>query len=139
MAINTSDIVYLSGSHDSAYQSEVQNIAQQVIYFIDNIVPMFDNESLSNDSYDSESVDSANTNFKLWIRYRTWKRFWNGMGIIDSDPWANVWPFLGEEMPLMDPDNNEPHLFFEALFESQNWNHISHKTNRYAETRIRKW
>ena len=36
MATNTSDIVHLSDSDDSDYQYEVQNLAQQVIHFIDN-------------------------------------------------------------------------------------------------------
>ena len=39
MATNPSDIVYPGDSDDSDYQSEVQNVAQQVIYFIDNNVP----------------------------------------------------------------------------------------------------
>ena len=61
MATNTSDIVHPSDSDESDYQYEVQNLAQQVIHFIDNNnVPSSDNESLSNDSSDNESVDSEN-------------------------------------------------------------------------------
>ena len=56
--------------------------------------------------------------------------------IIDSDPGSSVRPFLEEEMLLMDTEKNEPHHFFEAVFESGMWNHIAHETNRYAETRI---
>ena len=45
----------------SDYQYEVQNLAQQVIHFIDNNnVTSSDNESLKNDSSDNESVDSEN-------------------------------------------------------------------------------
>ena len=55
--------------------------------------------------------------------------------IIDSDPGLSVRPFLGEEMLLMDPEKNEPHHFFEALFEAEMWNHIAHETNNYAEAR----
>ena len=39
-------------------------------------------------------------------------------------------------MLLMDPEKNEPHHFFEALFEAEMWNHITHETNKYAEARI---
>ena len=38
-------------------------------------------------------------------------------------------------MLLMDPEKNEPDYFFEALFEAGMWNHMAHKTNKYAETR----
>ena len=54
--------------------------------------------------------------------------------ISDSDPGPSVRPFLGEEMLLM--EKNEPHNFFEALFEAEMWNHIAHETNKYAEARI---
>ena len=60
MATNTSDIVHLSDSYDSDYLYEVQNVAQQVIYFIDNNVPSSGNESLNSDSSGNESVDSEN-------------------------------------------------------------------------------
>ena len=61
MVTNPSDIVHLSDSEDSDYQYEVQNLAQQVIHFIDNNnVTSSYNESLNNDSSDSESVDSEN-------------------------------------------------------------------------------
>ena len=40
--------------------------------------------------------------------------------ILHSDPGLSVGPFLGEEMLLMDPEKNEPHHFFEALFEAGN-------------------
>ena len=56
--------------------------------------------------------------------------------ILHSDPGPSVGPFLGEEMLLMDPEKNEPHHFFEALFEAEMWNHIAHETNKYTETRI---
>ena len=56
--------------------------------------------------------------------------------IIDSDPRPSVRPFPGEEMLLMDPEKNEPHHFFQVLFEAGMWNHIAHETNKYAETRI---
>ena len=59
MATDTSDIVCPSDFDDSEYQSEVRNVAQQVIHFIDSNVPSSDNESLNNDSSD-ESVDSEN-------------------------------------------------------------------------------
>ena len=36
-------------------------------------------------------------------------------------------------MLLIDQEKNEPHHFFEALFEAEMWNHIAHKTNRYAK------
>ena len=58
MATNTLDIVYLSDSDDSDFQSEVQNVVQQVIHFVDNNVPSLDNESLNKDSSDNKSVDS---------------------------------------------------------------------------------
>ena len=62
MTISTSDIVHLGDSGDSDYQYEVQNLAQQVIHFIDNNnVTSSDNEPLNNDSSDSESVDSENS------------------------------------------------------------------------------
>ena len=60
MATNTSDTVYLSDSDGSDYQTEVGNVAQQVIHFIDNNVPSSDNQSLNNDSSDNKSVDSEN-------------------------------------------------------------------------------
>ena len=61
MASNTLDIVHLSDSDDSDYQYEVQNLAQQVMHFIDNKnVPSSENESVNNYSSDSESVDSEN-------------------------------------------------------------------------------
>ena len=50
--------------------------------------------------------------------------------ILHSEPGPSVGPFLGEEMLLMDPEKNEPHHFFEALFEAEMWNHIAHKTNK---------
>ena len=61
MATNTSDIVYLSDSDDSDYQSEVQHVAQQAIHFIDNNVPSLDNESLNNDSSDNKPLVSENS------------------------------------------------------------------------------
>ena len=39
-------------------------------------------------------------------------------------------------MLLIDPEKNESHHFFEALFKAEMWNHIAHKTNKNAETRI---
>ena len=123
-------------------------IAQQVIHFIDNNVPSWDNESLNKDSSDSESVDSENGqndngNFvQIPISNYEWNTepetdFEMGLKwIIDSDPGPSVGPFLGEEMLLMDPEKNEPHHFFEALFESEMWNQLDNKTNTYAETRI---
>ena len=61
MATNTSGTVHLSDSDDSDYQYEVQNLAQQVIHFVDNNnVTSSDNESLNNYSSDNESVDSEN-------------------------------------------------------------------------------
>ena len=56
--------------------------------------------------------------------------------IFHSDPGSSVRPFLGEEILFMDQEKNEPHHFFEALFEAEMWNHIAHETNKYAETRI---
>ena len=56
--------------------------------------------------------------------------------ILHSDPGPGVRPFPGEEMLLMDCEKNEPHHFFEALFEAEMWNHIAHETNKYAKTRI---
>ena len=61
MASNTLDIVHLSDSDESDYQYEGQNLAQQVMHFIDNNnVPSSENESLNNYSSDNESVDSEN-------------------------------------------------------------------------------
>ena len=56
--------------------------------------------------------------------------------IFHSDPGPSVGTFLGEEMLLMDQEKNEPHHFFEALFEAEMWNYIALETNKYAETRI---
>ena len=61
---------------------------------------------------------------------------WDGNGSFHLDPGPSVRPFLGEEMLLMNPEKNEPHYFFEALFEAEIWNHTAHETNTYAETRI---
>ena len=58
--------------------------------------------------------------------------------ILHSDPGPSVGHFLGEEMLLMDPEKNELHHFFEALFEAEMWNHTAHETNKYVETRITK-
>ena len=138
----------MSDSDDSDYQSEVQNVAQQVIHFIDNNVPSSDNESLNNDSSDNESVDIENgqngngnfmqapiSNYEWDMEHETgFKMGWEL--IIHSNPGPSVGNFLGEEMLLMDPEMNEPCHFFEALFEAEMWNHIAHKTNKYAETRI---
>ena len=55
--------------------------------------------------------------------------------IIDSDPGPSVRPFLGEEMLLMDPEKNEPHYFFEALFEAEMWVDTAHETNKYEKAR----
>ena len=61
MASNTLDVVHLSDSDDSDYQYEVQNLAQQVMHFIDNNnVQSSDNESSNNYSSGNESVDSEN-------------------------------------------------------------------------------
>ena len=109
-------------------------------------MPSSDIESLNNDSSDNKSVDSENgqngncvqipiSNYEQHMEHETdfkigWER------IIDSDPGLSVRPFLGEEMLLMDLEKNEPHHFFEALFETEMRNHIAHKTNKYAEKRI---
>ena len=61
MATNTSDIAYPSDSDDSEYHSEIQNVAQQLIHFIDSNVPSSGKESLNNDSSDNKSVDSENS------------------------------------------------------------------------------
>ena len=50
--------------------------------------------------------------------------------IFHSDSGPGVRPFLGEEMLLMDQEKNEPHHFFEALFEAEMWSHTAHKTNK---------
>ena len=148
MAINTSDIVYLSNSDDSDFQSEVWNVAQQVIHFVDNNLPPSDNESLNNDSSDNKSDYSENgqngkgnfmqipiTNYEWDTEPETYFEMgWEWT--INSYPWPSVVPFLAEEVLLMDPEENEPYYFFEAFFESMMWNHIAHKSNRYAETRI---
>ena len=149
MVTNTSDIVHPSDSDDSDYQYEVQNLAQQVIYFIDNNnVPSSDNESLNNDSSDNESVDSENGQngngncMQIPISNKEWdtehetdfEMGWEW--VFHSDPGPSVGPFLREEMLLMDWEKNEPHHFFEALFEAEIWNYIAHETNKYAETRI---
>ena len=76
---------------------------------------------ISNYEWDAEHE----TDFKM-------RREW----IIDSDLWLSVRPFLGDEMLCMDPEKNEPHHFFEALFEAEMWNHIAHETNKYTEARI---
>ena len=146
---NASDIVYQSDSDDSDYQYEVWNSAQQVIHFIDkNNVISSGNKSLNKDSSDNECVDSENgqngnencmqipiSNYEWDTEHET--DFEMGLEwIIDSDPEPSVGPFLGEEMLLMDPEKNEPHHFFETLFEAQMWYHISHETNKYAGTRI---
>ena len=61
MATNTLDTVHPSDSDDGDYQYEVQNLAQQVIHFMDNNnVSSSDNESLNNYSSDNESADSEN-------------------------------------------------------------------------------
>ena len=61
MASNKLDIVHLSDSDDSDYQYEVQNLAQQIMHFINNNnVQSSGNESLNNYSSGNESVDSEN-------------------------------------------------------------------------------
>ena len=147
MATYTSDIVHLSDSHDSNNQYEVWHLVQQVIHFIDsNNVPSSDNEFLNNDSSDIETVDSENgengncvqipiSNYEWDTEHETdFEMEWEW--IFHFYPGLSVRPFLGEEMLLMDWDKNEPHHFFEALFEDEIWNYIAHKTNKYAETRI---
>ena len=151
MASNTLDIVHPSDSDDSDYQYEVQNLAQQVIHFIDNNnVQSSDNESLNNYSSGNKSVDSENgqngngnciqipiSNYEQDTEHETdLEMGWEW--ILHSDSGPSVGPFLGEEMLLMDPEKNEPHHFFEALFETEMWNYIAHETNKYAETRITK-
>ena len=111
-------------------------------------MPSSDNESLNNYSSHNESVDSENgqngngnciqipiSNYEQDTEHETdFEMGWEW--ILHSDPGPSVGPFLGEEMLLMDQEKNEPHHFFEALFEAEMWNHIAHKTNKYAETRI---
>ena len=148
MATNTSNIVYPHDSDDRDYQSEVQNVAQQVIPFVDNSVQSSDNESLNNDTSGNKSVDSENcqngngncvqipiSNYEWDTEHET--DFEMGWGwIIESDPGLSVTPFLGDKMLLMDPEKNEPQHFFEALFEAEMWNHIVDETNKCAEARI---
>ena len=102
-------------------------------------MPLLDTESFNNDSRDNESVDSengqnGNGNFmQIPIANYEWdaepetdfEMGWEW--IIDSDSGPSVRPFLGDEMLLMDPEKNEPHHFFEALFESEMWSHNSMK------------
>ena len=103
------------------------------------------NESLKSDSSESESVDSENgngncvqipiSNYEQGTEHETdFEMGWEWIFPLDHGP--SVGPFLGEEMLLMDQKKNEPHNFFEALFEAEIWNYIVHQTNRYAETRI---
>ena len=136
MATNTSAIVHPSDSDDSDYQYEVQNLAQQVIHFIDNNnVTSSDNESLNNDSSENESMKSQNgngncvqipiSNYECRIQNMKQILKWVWEWIFYSDPGPSVRPFLGEEMLLMDQEKNEPHHFFEALFEAEMWNHIA--------------
>ena len=108
-------------------------------------MPSSDNESLINDSSDNESVDSKNgqngngncvqipiSNYKQDAEHETdFEMGWEWISHLDLGP--IVRPFPGEEMLLMDQEKNEPHHFFEALFEAETWNFIVHKTNKYAE------
>ena len=106
MATNTSDIAHLSDSDDSDYQYEVQNLAYQVIHFMDNNnVTSSDNESLNNDSSDNESVDSENgqngNGNCMQIPISSCEqdtehenRLWNEMGMdISFGPWVMCWTF----------------------------------------------
>ena len=141
---NSSDIVHPSDSDDSDYQYEVQNLAQQVIRFIDNNnVPSSDNESLNNDSSDNESVDSENGQNEIencvQIPIQTTSEIQNMKQILKWDGNGYfIWTLgpVSKEMLLMDWEKNEPHHFFEAFFEAEMWNYIAHETNKYAETRI---
>ena len=148
MATNTLDIVHPSDSDDSDYQYEVQNLAQVMHFIGNNNVPSSENEPLNNYSSDNESVGSKNgqngngnciqipiSNYDQDTEHETdFEMGWEW--ILHSDPGPSVGPFLGEEMLFMNQEKNEPHDFFEALFEAEMWNHIDHKTNKYAETRI---
>ena len=127
MASNTLDIVHPNDSDYSDYQYEGQNLAQQVIHFVDNInVPSSDNESLNNYSSDNESVDSENSQ--------------NGNGNCIQIPISNYEQDTEQETDFeMGWEwilHLDPHHFFEALFEAEMWNHIARETNKYAETRI---
>ena len=90
-----------------------------------------DNEYLNNHSSDNESVDSENdqngngncmqipiSNYEGDYKHETdFEMGWEW--IFHSDPGPSNGPFLGEEMLLMDQRKNEPHHFFEALFEAE--------------------
>ena len=151
MATNTSDTVCPSNSDDSDYQYEVWNLAQQFMHFIDNNnVTSSGNQSLNIDSSDNESVDSENgqnsngncvqipiSNYAQDTEHETdFEMGW--AWIFHLDPGPSARPFLGEEMLLMDWERNEPHHFFQALFEAEMWNHTVHETNKYGKTRITK-
>ena len=93
-------------------------------------MPSSDNESLNSDLSDNEFVDSeigqngngncriSISNYEQDMEHETdFKMGWEW--IIDSDREPSVGPFLGEEMLPMDPEKNEPHHFFGALFEAE--------------------
>ena len=144
MATNTSGIVYPSDSDYSDYQSEVQNVAQQVIHFIDNNVPLSDNESLNNDSSDNLwTVKMAKMEMEISCKYQfqtikiqNLKQIWNGMGM-DNWFWssAKCWTFPWRR--------NDAHGSRKELTPSFLWRFLSlrygtilSKKLTYAETRI---
>ena len=106
MASNTSDIVHPSDSDDSDYQYEVQNLAQQVIHFIDNNIKVTssDNESLNNDSSDNESVDSEMAKMVMEIackyQFQTMNEIQNMKQILKWDANAYFIQNLGQVSDL---------------------------------------